>query len=449
MASRAAAEAADAASSPLSSWLPVSADSDFPIQNLPYGVFTTASQPQPHIGVAIGEHVLDLHVMADAGAFSSAAALHVGGVFKHPTLNAFMALERPQWLQARALITELLSESASASSLLRLSSSLRDRALLPQSSVTMQLPAAIGDYTDFYASRNHAYNLGVMFRGPENALQPNYLHLPVGYHGRSSSIVISGTDIHRPRGQTMKDGDSAPALTASRVLDFELEVGVFVGGKENALGHPVSLQSAMSRMFGLVLLNDWSARDVQRWEYVPLGPFTAKNFASSISPWVVTFDALEQARIPLPQQSPTPLPYLLSSPDVNVAYDIELGVQLTPSGSFSPAWLSRSNTSFLYWSFQQMLTHHTVTGCNLRAGDLLGSGTISGTEETQLGSMIEMSSQGKKEVDVGGGEKRKFLQDGDEVCMTATVRRPEWKYQIGFGQCRGRILPALDTKDWL
>ena len=445
-----------ASSSPadLKSWVPVEADSDFPIQNLPYGVFTTATQPDKHIGVAIGAHVLDLHVLASFGLFAALPGLQHGDVFKQPSLNAFMALPRSQWLEARKLLTHLLSDSTST---LRDNAHLRSSALLPLPSVTMHLPCVIGDYTDFYASRNHATNLGRMFRPDGNALQPNYLHLPVGYHGRASSVLPSNTPLHRPRGQTAPDDKTPPALTACRVLDFELEVGVFLGGAENQLGHPISLPSTRDRMFGLVLLNDWSARDIQRWEYVPLGPFTAKNFATTISPWIVTFDALEPFRCqPIDQLHPAPLPYLTHA--CNTGYDIQLSVSIVSEYSVervAPKPITRSNTKYLYWTLQQQLTHHSVSGCNMRAGDLLGSGTISGTTEAEYGSLIELTWKGDKEVQIGeereggGGGKRKFLQDGDEVLFTGRATKDGLGWSIGFGECRGRILPAVEEKDWV
>jgi len=443
-----------ASSSALQSWVPVEADSDFPIQNLPYGVFTTAAQAEKHIGVAIGSHVLDLHVLASYGLFSALPALQHGDVLKQPSLNAFMSLPRAQWAEVRKLLTHLLTDSTST---LRDNMHLRSLALLPLSSVTMHLPCVIGDYTDFYASRNHAANIGRMWRGEANALQPNYLHLPVGYHGRSSSVLPSNTPVHRPRGQTSPDDKTPPALTACKVLDFELEVGVFLGGTPNPLGHPISLPSTRDRLFGLVLLNDWSARDIQRWEYVPLGPFTAKNFATTISPWVVTFEALEPFRCAAPEQlHPAPLPYLTHA--CNSGYDIGLSVSVVSEQSVereSPQPLTRSNTRHLYWTFQQMLTHHSVTGCNMRASDLLGSGTISGTSEAEYGSLIEMSWKGEKEVDIGeereggGGGKRKFLRDGDEVILKGKATKEGLGYSIGFGECRGKILPAVEEKDWV
>jgi len=446
--------AATSATPVLQSWVPVDADSDFPIQNLPYGVFTTPTQSDKHIGVAIGSQVLDLHVLASYGLFAALPALQHGDVFKQPTLNAFMALPRAQWAEVRKLLTHLLTDSTAT---LRDNAQLRSLALVPQSSVTMQLPCVIGDYTDFYSSRNHAFNIGKMWRGEANALQPNYLHLPVGYHGRSSSILPTNTPLHRPRGQTAPDDSTPPQLTTCRILDFELEVGVFLGGPPNPLGHPISLPSARDRMFGLVLLNDWSARDIQRWEYVPLGPFTAKNFATTISPWIVTFEALEPFRCAAEEQlHPAPLPYLTHA--CNSGYEVGLSVSVVSEYSVerdSPVPITRSNTRHLYWTFQQQLTHHSVTGCNMQAGDLLGSGTISGTTEAEYGSLIELSWKGEKEVSIGeereggGGGKRKFLKDGDEVILKGKATKEGLGWSIGFGECRGKILPAVEEKDWV
>ena len=447
--------ASSSSSTPLlQSWVPVETTSDFPIQNLPYGVFTSTSQPDKHIGVAIGSHVLDLHVLASYGLFSALPALQHGDVFKQPTLNAFMALPRAQWIEARKLLTHLLANSTPT---LRDNAHLRSLALVPLTSVTMHLPCVIGDYTDFYSSRNHAFNIGRMWRGEDKALQPNYLHLPVGYHGRSSSILPTNTPLHRPRGQTSPDDSTPPALTTCRILDFELEVGVFLGGPENPLGHPISLPATRDRMFGLVLLNDWSARDIQRWEYVPLGPFTGKNFATTISPWVVTFEALEPFRCPATEQlHPAPLPYLTHA--CNTGFDVGLDVCIVSEQSVErvkPKPITRSNTKHLYWTFQQQITHHSITGCNMRAGDLLGSGTISGTTPAEYGSLIELSWKGEHDVDIGdeheggGGGKRKFLRDGDEVVLTGRASRDGLGYSIGFGECRGKILPAVEEKDWV
>jgi len=301
------------------------------------------------------------------------------------------------------------------------------------------MPAKIGDYTDFYASRNHAFNVGVLFRGKDNALQPNWVHLPVGYHGRASSVVVSGTDLHRPRGQLAPDGKT-PSYGECKLLDFELEMAFFVG-PGNKLGHPIPIEQAADHIFGVVLMNDWSARDVQAWEYVPLGPFGAKNFGTTISPWVVPMEALKPFMVPLPKQEPEPLPYL-REPAGSAAPDIALEVAVRPSGG-APTVISKSNARHLYWSFAQMLAHHTVTGCNMQPGDLLGSGTISGPTPDSLGSLLEMTERGKKEVPLSDGSTRKFLRDGDEVILTGYAQGPG--YRVGFGPCAGRVLPAVAT----
>jgi fumarylacetoacetase len=305
--------------------------------------------------------------------------------------------------------------------------------------VEMHLPAVVGDYTDFYSSREHATNVGAMFRGPEKALQPNWLHLPVAYHGRASSIVPSGTDIRRPLGQIVEPGASQPSLTPSRELDFELEIGQFVG-PGNGLGQPITIDEAADHIFGLVLVNDWSARDIQRWEYRPLGPFLSKNLATSISPWVVTLDALEPFRCPGPEQDPEPLPYLRNAG--NWAYDIHLEVQLHSIAQNNPVTVSRSNARYLYWNMCQQVAHHTITGCNLRPGDLLATGTISGPTPDSAGSMLELSSRGERPLQLPGNETRSFLEDGDMVTMTGWCQGDG--YRVGFGELSGRIVPSAE-----
>ncbi|HQY88986.1 MAG TPA: fumarylacetoacetase, partial [Tepidisphaeraceae bacterium] len=313
---------------------------------------------------------------------------------------------------------------------------LRSRAFVAQRDVRMLLPAAIGDYTDFYSSREHATNVGIMFRGKENALMPNWLHLPVGYHGRASSIVVSGTDLHRPMGQTKADEAAAPTFGPSKSVDFELEMGFFIG-PGNSLGESISTHRAMDHIFGMVLVNDWSARDIQKWEYVPLGPFLAKNFGTSISPWIVTMDALEPFRKNGPEQEPQPLPYL-QAPQPS-AYDIHLEVTLQPKDA-RPTRISTSNFRNLYWSMSQQLAHHTINGCNLQAGDLLASGTISGPTPDSYGSMLELAWKGTKPIDVGDGQTRTSIQDFDRITMSGWCEGEG--YRVGFGEVTGRILPA-------
>ena len=322
---------------------------------------------------------------------------------------------------------------------LRDDEALRRRALLPADGVEMLLPVEIGDYTDFYSSREHATNVGTMFRGAENALMPNWLHLPVAYHGRASSVVASGTDLRRPRGQTKADDAQRPSFTPSRLVDFELEMGFFIG-PGSALGEPISIAAAEEHIFGLVLVNDWSARDIQKWEYQPLGPFLAKNFGTSISPWVVTLDALEPFRQPGPEQDPEPLDYL--RPPGPGAFDIRLEVSLQPEGEDEATRLCTSNLKHLYWSMAQQLAHHTVTGCDVRTGDLLASGTISGPTEKSYGSLLELTWRGTKPIRTKGGAERRFIQDGDRVTMTGWCEGDG--YRVGFGEVSGRILPTLE-----
>lgn len=421
--------------SPSHSFIDVPADSHFPIQNLPYGVFRPNGGGEPRVGVAIGEWVLDLAVLEAEGVFHG-AALAGQRVFDRPSLNAFMALGRAAWQEARATLQHLLRHDNPA---LRDNAALRKLALRPMTAVTMLLPADIGDYTDFYSSRQHASNVGTMFRGPENALMPNWLHLPVAYHGRASSVVLSGVDIHRPHGQVLPAGAEAPVFSASRLLDFELEMGFFVG-PGNPLGEPIPVNEAADHIFGLVLVNDWSARDIQAWEYRPLGPFLAKNFATSISPWVVTLDALMPFVCEGPAQEPRPLPYLYS-PN-NWSYDIQIEVRLQGETMAEPATISRSNFRYLYWNICQQLAHHTITGCNTQPGDLLASGTISGPTADSYGSLLELSWRGTRPLALPGGEMRTFLEDGDRLTLTGWCQGDG--YRVGFGEVTSRVLPARE-----
>jgi fumarylacetoacetase len=415
---------------PTRSFIDVSPDSHFPIRNLPYGVFRPKAGGPARVGVAIGDWVLDLAVLSAAGLLET-PLLAGRSYFDRPALNAFMAAGRATWREARAAIQDLLAADTAT---LRDDADLRARALLPRTAVELLLPCEIGDYTDFYSSREHATNVGIMFRGRENALMPNWLHLPVAYHGRASSVVVSGTPIKRPWGQTKADDAPAPTFGASRLLDFELETGFFVGpGSE--LGRPVPIAQAVDHIFGLVLVNDWSARDIQKWEYQPLGPFLAKNFATTISPWVVTLEALEPFRCPGPAQEPQPQPYLQSNGPW--AYDIHLEVGLQSLQMAQPQVISRSNFRYLYWNMLQQLAHHTVTGCNLRPGDLLASGTISGPTPGSRGSMLELTWRGEQPLTLASGEQRKFLQDGDTVVLSGWCQGDG--YRVGFGEARGRI----------
>lgn len=415
------------------SFIEVSPDSDFPLQNLPYGVFSTADNPTHRIGVAIGNQVLDLSVIRHL--FTGPILQSQQDVFAENTLNSFMGLGRAAWQEARTTLQRLLSAQEP---LLSNNKDLRARAFVPQSDAIMHLPAKIGDYTDFYSSKNHAYNVGCMFRGPDNALMPNWTHLPVGYHGRASSIVISGTPIRRPNGQTRPDESQPPVFGPCKLFDFELEMA-FLVGPGNQLGEPISMDKAEDHIFGMVLMNDWSARDIQKWEYVPLGPFLGKNLGTSISPWVVTMDALKPFVVPNATQDPKPLPYLYHEDPYN--FDIHLEVAIKGEGMPKPATVCRSNFKFMYWTMKQQLTHHTVTGCNANPGDLMASGTISGEAPDSYGSMLELCWKGTKTVDLGNGETRKFLKDGDDVVFTGYCEKDG--VRIGFGSCTGQVLPAL------
>ncbi|XP_038078525.1 fumarylacetoacetase-like [Patiria miniata] len=407
---------------------------DFPIQNLPYGVFSTTENPQHRIGVAIGDQVLDLSVVKEL--FHGPHLTECRDVFDQPVLNGLMALGPPVWKEARQTLQRILSADEGV---LRDNVELRAKAFVPQSSAIMHLPVKIGDYTDFYSSIHHATNVGTMFRGKENALMPNWKHLPVGYHGRASSVVISGTPIRRPCGQTRADESQPPVFGPCKLMDFELEMAFFTGPGNN-LSEAIPISKAQDHIFGMVLMNDWSARDIQKWEYVPLGPFLGKNMGTSISPWVVTMEALAAFTIPNHPQDPKPLPYLQHEDNFN--FDINLAAAISAEGTNGPAMVSRTNFKYMYWTMKQQLAHHTVTGCNMNPGDLLASGTISGQTDDSLGSMLELCWKGTREVDLGSGIKRKFLKDGDEVVITGYCQGDG--YRVGFGSCTGKVLPAVN-----
>ena len=409
------------------SFIAVAPDSDFPLQNLPYGVF----QPQgaaARVGVAIGEQVLDLAALEAAGVLQAGSE----PVFNQASLNAFIALGRPVWQQVRARLQQLL---AADSAELRDNADLRAKAFYAQADVTMLLPIEVPGYTDFYSSKEHAYNVGCMFRDPKNALMQNWSELPVGYNGRASSVVVSGTDLVRPSGQIKLPNEERPVFSACRKLDFELETG-FIVGKATALGEPIAIEEAENHIFGMVLLNDWSARDIQQWEYVPLGPFNSKTFGTSISPWVVTLEALEPFRCASPVQEPQPLPYLREHTDNN--YDIKLQVAIAADGSETV--ISNTNFKYMYWSMMQQLTHHTIAGCNVRVGDLMGSGTISGPDKDSRGSLLELTWNTTEPLTLVNGEQRGFLEDGDTLIMRGHCEQDGLR--IGFGEVRGTVLPA-------
>lgn len=395
----------------------------FPIQNLPYGVFGA----NRHVGVAIGDQILDLTVLEAAGLLAPAAHR----VFDGGTLNPFMVLPRAVWSQTRADLAHLLDADTGT---LRDDAALRARALVPQAGTAMHLPIFVRSFTDFYASREHATNVGTMFRGAENALPPNWTHIPIGYNGRASTVVVSGTPIRRPLGQLKDPREAAPRLGPCAKLDIELELGAIVG-TPSAMGEPVGVDDAADMIFGYVLLNDWSARDVQVWEYQPLGPFQAKAFATSISPWVVTGDALAPFRVPTPPRDTPLLAYLDTREAEN--FDLALDVALAPAGAEATT-ISRTNHKFMAYSFAQMIAHHTISGCAMCTGDLIGSGTISGPTRDSVGSLLELSWNGRDPFAVAGGT-RTFIEDGDTLILGG---RAVGDYTVGFGRCVGTILPA-------
>lgn len=414
----------------LTSWLEVPKGSDFPIQNLPFGIFKT-KYLSPVAGVAIGNFVLDLVYLHENG-FLDGYDLPPG-IFNQPYLNDFIALGKKKTRAIRERLSELLRLDNDE---LKNNVGARELALIPMDEVEMLLPVKIPNYTDFYSSEEHAFNVGSMFRDPKNALLPNWKHLPVGYHGRASSIVVSGTPIHRPKGQIKPADSELPVFCPSQKLDFELEMA-FITNQNTRLGTSVPVHDADNYIFGFVLFNDWSARDIQQWEYVPLGPFLGKNFGSTISPWIVTLDALEPFRVKGPEQFPNVLPYLAIEGERN--FDITLEVFLRPEGA-SETTISRSNFKYLYWNVNQQLAHHTVNGCNIQVGDLYASGTISGPSPGSFGSMLELSWNGNRPLHLTDGSARTFLEDGDSIILRAHAEHKG--VRIGFGDCSGKILPA-------
>ena len=418
-------------------------DSDFPIQNLPFGAFRVRSTGAERLGVAIGDRVVDLSLLAERGLLE-ALSPEIARACGSARLNALMALGREAASQLRGALSGLLRSDVEAERRHAV-----EPVLLGSADVEMLLPADIGDYTDFYASIEHATNLGSMFR-PDNPLLPNYRWVPIGYHGRSSSIVPSGTDVRRPRGQTREGESPAPTFGPTRRLDYELEVGAFVG-RGNEQGTPIPIGNADEHIFGLCIVNDWSARDIQSWEYQPLGPFLGKNFATSISPWVVTLDALAPYRVPARErlaEEPQPLRYLDAPADTRSGgFDITLEVLLSTAHmrdhGVPPHLVSTTSFGGMYWTFAQLAAHHTSNGCNLRPGDLLASGTVSGPAKESRGSLMERTWRGTEPIVLPSGETRGFLADGDEVIMRAYCAR-EGRPRIGFGECRGRVLPALE-----
>ena len=416
------------------SWIPVPQNSDFPIQNIPFGVFITRDDVIT-IGTRIGNTAIDMGALQQLGYFEGIEL--TDDMFMQDTLNDFISDGQKTWRLVRNRLAEIFDATNSK---LRDNKKHCDIILFDMSEIEMLLPVQIGDYTDFYSSKEHATNVGKMFRDPENALLPNWLHIPVGYHGRSSTIVPSGIPVHRPYGQTLPNGETTPVFGPSKLVDFELETA-FITTDANLMGEPIPVEEAENHIFGMVLFNDWSARDIQKWEYVPLGPFLAKNFASTISPWIVTMDALIPFRTKGPEQNPEPLPYLKQKGEK--AVDIHLEVAIQPENA-DETIVSRSNFKYMYWSMAQQLAHHTINGCRVNSGDMMGSGTISGPTEDSFGSMLELSWGGQKPLKMNDGSERKFIQDNDTVIIRGYCQND--KVRIGFGECASKLLPAIDLK---
>lgn len=417
------------------SWIEVDTNTDFPIQNIPFGVFLTNNHIVT-VGTRIGDYAIDLNALYQLGYFEGIAL--TDDIFLQDTLNAFISAGRKTWREVRNRIAEIFDANNSK---LKDNELHRKEVLFHIDEVEMQLPVYIGDYTDFYSSREHATNVGMMFRDPNNALLPNWLHIPVGYHGRSSTIVPSGVPVRRPLGQTLPNGETQPVFGPSKLVDFELETA-FITADANRMGEYIPVEEAEDHIFGMVLFNDWSARDIQKWEYVPLGPFLAKNFASSISPWIVTLDALEPFRCESPkQEDPKPLPYLQQTG--NHAFDINLEVLIKPENGEENS-VSKSNFKYMYWTMSQQLAHHTINGCQVNAGDMMGSGTISGPTPDSYGSMLELTWGGKNPITLKDGTERKFIADNDTVIMRGFCQKDSLR--IGFGEVSSKLLPALEFK---
>ena len=410
----------------MKSWVETAntADCPFPLNNLPYGVFSTDGGA-PRCGVAIGDQILDMKVAEEAGLISVAGGVVFGGA----SWNTFMARGKNAWVALRARLTALLAEGSDARAV-------AEPLLVSQQNATLHMPLEVSEYTDFYAGRHHATNIGTMFRGAENALPPNWLHIPIGYNGRASSVVVSGTGVRRPWGQLKGPNDALPRFGPSARFDIELEMGAIVGAASNG---PISVEEAYSNIFGYVLLNDWSARDIQPWEYQPLGPFQAKATATTISPWIVTAAALKPFRCDTPAREFELLNHLKDAGPM--LYDIDLSVTMAPQGGEATT-IAETNYNEIYYSAAQQLAHHTSSGCPMRVGDLLGSGTISGPEKSQRGSLIEQSWGGKEPFTLQSGETRTFIEDGDTLTLIGTAKGDG--YSIGFGDCVGEMMPALD-----
>ncbi len=416
------------------SWIEVAENSDFPIQNIPFGVFLTPDDVIT-IGTRIGDFAIDLGALHQLGYFEGIPL--TDDIFLQDSLNDFISDGKKTWRLVRNRIGDIFDINNSK---LKDNSTHRDRILFKMEEVEMQLPVQIGDYTDFYSSKEHATNIGTMFRDPKNALMPNWLHIPVAYHGRSSSIIPSGIPVHRPQGQTLPLGADTPVFGPSQRVDFELEMA-FITTDANHIGEPVPVGEAEDYIFGLVVFNDWSARDIQKWEYVPLGPFLSKNFASSISPWIVTLDALEPFRVATPKPEKEQLEYLQYKGDKS--FDINLEVAIQPEGKEATT-VSKSNFKYMYWNMAQQLAHHTINGCPVNSGDMMGSGTLSGATSDSYGSMIELTWAGKNPVQLNDGSERKFINDNDTVIMKGYCKNDT--IRIGFGEVSTKLLPVFDAK---
>ncbi len=415
----------------LTSWINVPENSDFPIQNIPFGIIKPEGK-EPRPATRIGDTIIDLSALTDFGFFDD-LEINNYGVFYAPVLNDFMALGKPMWSAVRHRISEIFQIDNIE---LQNNDKAKNIILFEINKVNTMLPVEVGDYTDFYSSIEHATNVGIMFRDPENALLPNWKHIPVGYHGRSSSIVVSGTNIKRPMGQTKADDSDTPTFGPSRLVDFELETA-FITGRSSNLGDPIPFEDTDEYIFGMVLFNDLSARDIQKWEYVPLGPFLSKSYGSIISPWIVTMEALKPFMVNGPKQDPPVLPYLEFEGKKNI--DIKLQVSITPENG-SESVVCNSNYKYMYWNMNQQLAHHTINGCNINIGDMYGSGTISGPTPDSYGSMLELSWKGTKPIVLKDGSERKFILDNDTITMRGYAVNDN--YRIGFGECITKIIPS-------
>ena len=412
----------------MNTWIEIPKNSDFSIYNLPFGIFST-NKNSKRVGIAIGNNIIDLLVCNELDIFKD---LNINNnVFENNFLNDFINLGKNKTNKVREIIQQQLTDESSK---VKMSSVV----IIPMNEAEMHLPVRVGDYTDFYSSIEHATNIGSMFRDPSNPLLPNWKHLPVGYHGRASSIIVSGIDIFRPQGQVMPVDSDKPVLTSSKRIDFELEMGYIIG-KQSPLGSSITTDDADNYIFGKVLFNDWSARDIQKWEYVPLGPFLGKSFASSISPWVVTIEALDNFRVAGPIQNPEVLDYLKFNGLKN--YDINLSVSILPEKTNIETIVCKSNFKYMYWNMSQQIAHHTINGCNLNVGDMMASGTISGKSKDSYGSMLELSWGGKKNIELNDGSSRTFIEDYDSVIMRGYCEKDN--IRVGFGEVKSKLLPSI------